>query len=134
MEDFPRNPCSSDRRRYFRDCRTLEAAPQLGVGGPTFGWLNAALGAMGELARYSRKTALCAPVLIVAAGDDRLACPEASRQFARRVPGVAAVTIAGARHEPLLERDELREQFWAAFDSFVGAHAPGQAPVRRALA
>jgi lysophospholipase len=133
-DDFPGNPVSSDRTRYLRDCRTLEQSPQLGIGGPTFGWLNAALGAMDELARYSRKTALCAPVLIVTAGDDRLAYSEASRQFARRVPGVAAVTIAGARHEPLLERDELREQFWAAFDSFVGAPAPGQAPVRRALA
>lgn len=134
-EDFPGNPVSSDRRRYLRDCRTLEAAPQLGIGGPTFGWLDAAFGAMAELARASRNTTLCAPVLIVAAGDDRLASSEASRQFARRVPGVAAVTIAGARHEPLMERDDLREQFWAAFDTFVGAAAaPAQSLVRRALA
>jgi lysophospholipase len=134
-EDFPGNWVSSDRTRYLRDCRTLVEAPQLGIGGPTFGWLNAAMGAMAELGRYSRKTTLCAPVLIVAAGDDRLASSEASRQFARRVPGVAAVTIAGARHEPLMERDELREQFWAAFDSFVGLDvAPVQESVKRALA
>ncbi|MFW6077653.1 MAG: alpha/beta fold hydrolase [Hyphomicrobiales bacterium] len=134
-EDFPGNWVTSDRMRYLRDCRALVEAPQLGIGGPTFGWLNAAMGAMAELARYSRRTTLCAPVLIVAAGDDRLASSEASRQFARRVPGVAAVTIAGARHEPLMERDELREQFWAAFDSFVGVDAaPAQPSVKRALA
>ena len=120
-EDFPGNMCSSDRARYLRDCRTLEAAPQLGIGGPTFGWLNAALDAMAELAGYSRTTTLRAPVLIIAAGNDRLASAEASRQFARRVPGVAAVTIAASLHEPLMERDEVREQFWAAFDSFVGS-------------
>jgi lysophospholipase len=125
---------TSDRTRYLRDCRTLAEAPQLGIGGPTFGWLNAAFGAMAELARYSRKTTLRAPVLIVAAGDDRLASSEASRQFARRVPGVAAVTIAGARHEPLMERDELREQFWAAFDSFVGTSPVAQPSAKRALA
>jgi lysophospholipase len=27
--------------------------------------------------------------------------------------------IPGARHEILMERDEFREQFWAAFDAFV---------------
>jgi lysophospholipase len=135
VEDFPRNLCSSDRRRYFRDCRTLEAAPQLGVGGPTFGWLNAAMGAMGELARYSSQTTLRAPVLIIAAGDDQLVSSEASRQFARRVPGVAAVTIAGSRHEPLMERDAIREQFWAAFDTFVGVSpTAAQISAKRALA
>ena len=134
-EDFSSNLVSSDRRRFLRDCRTLEIHPELGIGGPTFGWLDAAFGAMAELANYSRKTALCAPVLIIAAGDDRLVSAEASRQFARRVPGVAAVTIAGARHEPLMERDELREQFWAAFDAFVGApQARSQSVPRRAIA
>lgn len=133
-EDFPGNPCSSDKARYLRDCRILEAAPQLGIGGPTFGWLNAALAAITELARYSRKTTLRAPVLIVAAGDDRLASSEASRQFARRVPGVAAVTIAGSLHEPLMERDEVREQFWAAFDSFAGIWPEAHPALSRAFA
>jgi lysophospholipase len=47
---------------------------------------------------------------------------------------VAAVTIAGARHEPLMERDEFREQFWAAFDSFVETSPVAQASASRALA
>ena len=60
---------------------------------------------------------------------------DASREFARRVPGVAAVTIPGARHEPLMEHDELREQFWAAFDAYVGVGPAEPRPsVRRALA
>lgn len=134
-DDFPGNPVSSAKWRYLRDCRTLEAAPHLGLGGPTFGWLNAALGATGEFARWSSKTTLCAPVLIVAAGDDRLVCSEASRQFARRIPGVAAVIIPGSLHEPLMERDEIREQFWAAFDAFLGTEPKAaQLSARRALA
>jgi lysophospholipase len=27
--------------------------------------------------------------------------------------------IPGARHEILMERDAIREQFWAAFDAFI---------------
>lgn len=125
-EDFPLSVCTTDKRRFLRDCRTLEEAPQLGLGGATFGWLNAALAAMAELARMPSGTSLRTPVLIVAAGDDRLVSTDAALQFARRINGVAAVVIKGARHEPLMERDEFREQFWAAFDSFL--EAPGQVP------
>jgi alpha-beta hydrolase superfamily lysophospholipase len=31
----------------------------------------------------------------------------------------ALVTIPGARHEMMMERDVYRSQFWAAFDAFV---------------
>ncbi len=44
---------------------------------------------------------------------------EASRNLAHRVPNISAVMIDYARHEILNETTELREQFWAAFDSFV---------------
>ena len=29
------------------------------------------------------------------------------------------LVIAGAKHEILQERDEIRDQFWAAFDAYV---------------
>jgi lysophospholipase len=29
------------------------------------------------------------------------------------------VTVAGALHEVMQERDALRDRFWAAFDAFV---------------
>lgn len=134
-DDFATSLCTSDKRRYLRDCRTLEAAPHLGVGGPTIGWLNAAFAATAELARLPTGTPLRAPVLIIAAGDDRLVSTEASRQFARRMAGVAAVVIERSRHEPLMERDEVREQFWAAFDTFLAdSELARQRAGKRALA
>jgi lysophospholipase len=134
--DFPGNQLTSDKERYLRDCRTLEAAPQLGLGGPTFGWLNAAIASMRELNRLSGDRALRCPVLIVAAGEDKIVSSEAARAFAKRVPGVAAVTIERARHELLMERAEVREQFWAAFDAFIGLEedAAAYASARSALA
>ena len=30
-----------------------------------------------------------------------------------------AIVIPGARHEILMEREAIREQFWAAFDAFI---------------
>lgn len=116
--DFPGNPLTSDRRRWERDSATLEAAPQLGLGGPTFGWLGAARSSIARIRRMKRSTA---PVLIVAAGADRVVGNEGIRRLARRVPGVALAFIPDARHEILGERDVIRRQFLAALDSFVPA-------------
>jgi lysophospholipase len=116
--DFPGNPLTSDRRRWERDSATLETAPQLGLGGPTFGWLKAA---RRSIARIRRMRKALAPVLIVAAGADRVVDNEGIRRLARRVPGVALAFIPDARHEILGERDTVRRQFLAALDSFVPA-------------
>lgn len=114
--DFQGNPLTSDQRRWERDSATLEAAPQLGLGGPTFGWLRAARQSIAKLPRMHKPQA---PVLIVAAGADRVVGNEGIRQLARKVPGLAVTFIPGARHEILGERDEIRRQFLAALDSFL---------------
>lgn len=116
--DFPGNPLTSDHRRWDRDSTTLELAPHLGLGGPTFGWLGAARQSLAQVARMSKSQA---PVLIVAAGADRVVGNEGIRRLARRVPGIALTFIPDARHEILGERDEIRRQFFAAFDSFIAA-------------
>jgi lysophospholipase len=117
--DFPGNPLTSDQRRWDRDSATLEAAPQLGLGGPTFGWLGAARQSIAKIRRMRKRPA--APVLIVAAGADRVVGNEGIRQLARKVPGVALAFIPDARHEILGENDVIRRQFLAALDSFVPA-------------
>ena len=41
------------------------------------------------------------------------------------------IVIPGARHEILMERDVIREQFWAAFDAFIPGTpdpVPGRTP------
>jgi lysophospholipase len=35
------------------------------------------------------------------------------------VPGITFLQIAGSRHEIMMERDEFRKPFLAAFDSFI---------------
>ena len=125
--DFPRNPLTSDRRRWDRDSGTLEAAPHLGLGGPTFGWLHAARRSLKEIAHMESPGA---KLLIIGAGSDRVVGNEGIRQLARRLHGTALAFIPGARHEILSERDEIRQQFLAAFDSFIttdGARLSGEA-------
>ena len=40
--------------------------------------------------------------------------------YATRLKLARSITIPYARHEILQERDDLRQQFWAAFDAFAG--------------
>ena len=118
-DDFPGNPLTSDQWRWERDSGTLEAAPHLGSGAPTFAWLRAAMKSTAKLKRMNARTALYSPLLLVMAGMDRVVDNEAIRRFASRVPSVSLITIAEAQHEILTETDTVRNQFLAAFDSFV---------------
>jgi lysophospholipase len=59
------------------------------------------------------------PVLMLAAGDDRVVSSKAIEEFANRLKVGTQLLLRGSRHEILQERDLIREQFWAAFDAFV---------------
>lgn len=118
-DDFVGNDLTGDKLRYDRDQRVLQAVPALGIGGATIGWLNAAFRSMDALSRLPHGTLLLCPTLIVAAGRERVTVTEACRDFARRVVNVSLVIIGESRHEILMEKDAVRAQFWAAFDSFV---------------
>jgi lysophospholipase len=118
-DDYAGNPLSGDRQRWMRDTGILEAAPQLGLGGPTFSWLKAARKSTAQLKSMDSKHRLMCPLLIVEAGLDTVVDNESMHRFADRVPGVSLVTIRESLHEILTERDEVRNQFLAIFDSFA---------------
>jgi lysophospholipase len=122
-KDFNGNPLSLDQRRWNRDSAILEAAPKLATGGPTFGWLRSAMASINMLQRIRSETAFRCPILIVAAGNDRVVDVEATHRFAHNMTGVSMTVIREAMHEILLERDDVRVQFFAAFDAFVGKDA-----------
>ena len=123
LKGFEGNDFTSDYHRFARDVAILEARPSLGVGGPSFSWLRAALRSMDEMHDRRRTRSLRAPVLIVAAGRDRVVRTESTRDFAKRVAGVSLIVIPESLHEILVEATPIREQFFAAFDAFVGEQA-----------
>jgi lysophospholipase len=116
---FPGNNLTSDPVRYARTVAILEAEPSLGIGSPTVTWLDAAFKAMNEFADPNYASRLRQPLLLVAAGQDRVVSTPAIGAFAVRLRAGSHLVIPGARHELLMEQDRYREQFWAAFDAFV---------------
>jgi lysophospholipase len=116
---FPGNNLTSDPVRYARTVAILEAEPSLGIGAPTVAWLDAAFKTMNEFADPAYPSRLRQPLLLVAAGQDRIVSTPAIGAFAVRLRAGSHLVIPGARHEILMEQDRYREQFWAAFDAFV---------------
>ena len=43
----------------------------------------------------------------------------AAERFSERLRAGRLIVIDGAEHEIMMERDALRDQFWAAFDAFI---------------
>lgn len=136
-DSFVQEGLTHDRARYLRYKAQLNACPDLALGGPTWGWLDFALKAVGEFSDPARLGRIDIPVTIVAAEHDRLVMNGASRRVADCLPKGRYVEIPGAFHEILIETDDVRAQFWDAFDALADqltsrpgskAPAPDRAP------
>ncbi|MBX2806887.1 MAG: alpha/beta hydrolase [Hyphomicrobiales bacterium] len=116
---FEKNEVTSDQLRYDRINDVLRAAPQLGLGSPTLGWVQAAARSIAMLNSFGFASSVRIPVLIVAGGNETVVSMRAMESFAAQIKNCKLIVIAGAKHELLQERDTLRDQFWAAFDAYV---------------
>ena len=113
---------TSDRARFQRTQDFLALNPQLRLGGPTWGWVAAALRSIAGMARSGYPEHIVTPALICGAGHDRICVTDDTQRFALRMPQAVYVGIPEAEHEILMERDVFRQQFWNAFDGFIGRH------------
>ena len=119
MRPFGGNRVTSDPIRYRQSQALIAAEPALALGSPTIGWVHAAFRAMTGTALPGVPESFRVPTLVLSAASDRIVDPRASDRFATRIRGGGHLMVRGARHELLMERDEIRDQFWAAFDAFV---------------
>lgn len=116
---FEGNRLTGDMSRFARIRAIAEKLPQVGVEGPTYGWLYAACRAMREASAPDFAQAIKVPTLIVIGALDRVVSVGAVERLAAEMRTGGQVVIAGAEHELLMERDSIREQFFAAFDAFI---------------
>lgn len=119
LRPFDGNPVTADPARYEHAQALLRADPGLALGSPTIGWVRAAFRAMTATALRGAPEGFRTPTLALSAARDRIVDPRASERFAARIRGGGHVMLRGARHEIMMERDEIRDRFWAAFDAFV---------------
>lgn len=116
---FDGNLLTTDPVRFARNAGILRVAPQLAIGDPTIGWVNAAFRLMKRFESPDFPRRIRAAILMFACGREAIVSNAAIERFAQNLNNGALVMVAAAKHEILMERDELRDQFWRAFDAFI---------------
>ncbi len=116
---FRSNRLTSDSARFYQIRRLAADNPRLTAPRITFGWLDATFESIDALQAAGYAENIATPVLFASAGRDRVVGGEAAARFGRRLPRCRMVTIEGALHEILQERENFRRRFWRAFDAFL---------------
>lgn len=102
--------------------RQLAAAPELALGGVTYGWLGAALRSIALIRGRGYPEAINIPILVCQAGLERIVSNRAEEEFVRRLPRGRLSVFADARHELLCEREPVRDRLFEVIDAFLAEH------------
>ncbi|WP_103873401.1 alpha/beta hydrolase [Bosea lathyri] len=122
---FEGNRLTADPVRYARNSALSAQARHLSIGDPTIAWVRTAFRLMARLNAPSAALDVHVPTLVIAAGRDPVVSTPAIERFAARLKTGSALVLPTARHEILMETDDIRAQFWAAFDAFIPGEDQG---------
>lgn len=117
---FSGNELTSDRESFDWMAAQMRAHPEMTIGGPSFGWFDAALGEMAALHRLPPPPC---PVLVWLGAEERIVDAAAVRRLAARWTGAQVKILAGARHEVLMEGPDTRARVIAETVSFFNRAA-----------
>ena len=116
---FEQNRLTTDPVRFARNAAIVTQTPELIIGDPTIGWVNAAFRLMGRFVAPEYPRRIRTPILTFTCGREEIVSNNAIERFVSNLNNASLITVQGAKHELLMERDPLREQFWRAFDAFI---------------
>jgi lysophospholipase len=125
---FENNVLTSDLGRYTRLASATTNLNHLAVGAPTIRWLAQAYDLMDRFAQPRYAVETLTPILIVAAGADHIVDTATTERFALQLKAGRCLTIPGARHQIIMERESIVAQVWAAFDAFIPGEAVAPTP------
>jgi lysophospholipase len=120
-QPFEKNELTSSRERWDRAALTLEAAPELATGPPTFGWLRAAFRSCAMVMALDFPASIRVPVLFAAAGRDTIVSTPVIEDYVPQLKLGTLALIGPSKHEILQESDDIRGRFWASFDAYTAA-------------
>ncbi len=126
-ENFKKNPVTHDKERHARSQGLIAEEPRLALAGPTNAWIAAAVEATDGFVQPRALAHLRIPILIATAAEEQLVDNASHDRVAAELPDATHIVIAGAKHEILMERDDIRAQFWAAFDALTERVVPAHA-------
>ncbi len=114
-----KNIFSHDSQKFNIQADEIKKNPDLALGGITWGWLNAAFNSINILLQKNYVSTIDTPVLIINAQKDKLVKKSTQKKIYKRLPNCTYVSIKGAYHEILFEKQDFRDIFWDNFDRFI---------------
>lgn len=118
-EPFAGNLLTGDAQRFARNADMLDDNPELALGSATIGWLHGALRSIDMVMDPAYGAAITCPAILFYGAQEQVSSPEKQSLLASQMGQCQAVCINDARHEILQETDDIRAQFWSAFDRFM---------------
>ena len=124
---FEGNGLTSSKFRFYSSTQGLQDFPETQLGDPTMRWVATSLTAMGQAIANAHQINI--PIFIVQGGADNIVTEVGQRSFFDNVTYCKFnqfLSIEEAKHEILLERDELRLSALTHTFQFLTAIAEGK--------
>ncbi len=116
ISDFTENKLTNDKETYDWMIRQLDAHPELGIGGPSINWLHQAFMECAKLLMMPAPEQDCICFL---GSKEEIVHPKSLRHIMGKWPNAELIDIQGAKHEPLMDGDEILDQVWTNIDRFL---------------
>jgi len=110
------------RARYEDELWWWKQEPSWNLGAPTWGWMRAAFRSSAAAFTADRLAEVQVPVLLLAAGHDRLVSNAEIARVAGLLPNAELATLEGA-HELLREADPIRDEALGRIEAFLAKWA-----------
>ncbi len=110
---FAGNSLTCDAERFARFVAQVDAEPRLALGGPTIHWAREAMRSISAIHEPGFVERVEIPIRVCTAGSDTVVSNAAQSMIARRLPNATQHILEGAKHELLMERDAIRDRFYA---------------------
>jgi len=115
---FEGNVLTTDPVRHER-FRLLQAKePDIAIYAPTYGWVRDAIGASKRIRSAGFFDRLKTPVRIISASEEQVVVGDDHAAIAALSPHIEQVSVKGALHEIMMEKDEYQNAFWTYVDEF----------------
>ena len=119
--EFAANRLTSDEAAFDWAARQVAAHPELALGAPSVDWTRAAFR---ETARLAPLPSPDRPMLGFLGAEEKVVSRDAITARFAAAPDGLLVPCPGARHEILMERDEIQGRVWARIAEFLDRVAP----------
>lgn len=120
----PHTRLSTDQNRIDAWRQYLRCDPWLITHGVTWRWVREAVASIQMVTQPENAARITTPLLIANPLQDSLVDPVPTQRFGESCEAARMLEVAESEHELLQERDDLRDQFFRAFDDFMREHAP----------